>query len=122
MMAVIHDRINKKIGVEIKSKIRSRSYVNGRMVFIKICIHKGYSKQEISNYLDVHHSSILYALNHFDSYIYQDDKLKDTYQEMYDFFMSFNLLQKVDELTYTIKNLENQIKQLKLHNIKPTKH
>ena len=61
-------------------------------------------------------------MQRFEIYMYQDDKLQEKYEKLYDFFMSFRLLQKVDELMHTIKNLENQIKQLKLHNINPTKH
>ena len=122
MMAAIHDKVNKEFGIEIKAKIKSRNYVNGRMVFIKLCRHKEYNNIEICEYLDINHSTITHLMQRFEIYMYQDDKLQEKYEKLYDFFMSFRLLQKVDELMHTIKNLENQIKELKLHNINPTKH
>lgn len=110
----IFDLICEVCGVDIKKRSQQRKYVYARMIFTRIMRLYSYTYPEIAETLGMHHSSIIYLNDHFDILFPQDYDFRLKYNEIEKKIMGVDKSKTLQDLTYKIKSLENQIKDLKL--------
>jgi hypothetical protein len=114
MKEIVYDIVCERCGVDIKKRSRERKYVYPRMIFIKIMRLYSYSYPEIGKFLGMHHSSIIYANESFDIIFPQDYDLRVKYNEIEKKVIGVERSNNLQDLTYKIKSLQNQLKDLKL--------
>ena len=114
MKEKIFDLVCEVCGVDIKKRSQKRKYVYPRMIFTRIMRLYSYTYPEIAKTLGMHHSSIIYLNDYFDIILPQDFDFRLKYNEIEKKIMGVDKSKTLQDLTYKIKSLENQIKDLKL--------
>ncbi len=100
---------------------RTETWVDARRYYYVILREMGYTYQEISNSIGMHHTSVLHHLNSFDHLYKNDKKTRETYKKIRAEFVGDawlnNVREKsVEELVDIIFSLEKSNKSLNLYN------
>ena len=80
------DIVNMHFDLDILTKTHKKEYVDGRMVFTKILIDKGYGPSRISRILKKNHASILNYKKKMSYYLMADPELQQKYEDCLEAF------------------------------------
>jgi len=117
------------IEVDIRKKTNERDYVDGRFIFAKIMVDRGYSLVELGKHIKKHHSTIIHYKRSCNDLLDTNPLFSSKYFECRDRFMhgkedyahmgnQIELKNQIDKLILDNKNLTKKLEKYKrLNNI-----
>ena len=113
--------INKYYGIDCVKFCRERRYIDARMVLYKILRDLKFSYNDIGNFVNKNHSTIINAVSKFEAYVDYEPNLLMAYQDISDIYLAATdknpiFFMRNEELVSHIISLEKQNKYLHLTN------
>jgi hypothetical protein len=116
--ASLREFVNNLFGVEVRSVIRKREYVNARLVYCKILRDRGHTVVEIAKSIHKHHSSIIHYCSYVDTVVVQDETLAEKYLLCKGLFSNDSPIDYTADMMKRIKLLEDENERLLSHKLK----
>lgn len=128
-MEELVDIIKDIVEVDIKKKTNERDYVDGRFIFAKIMVDRGYSLVDLGKHIKKHHSTIIHYKRSCNDLLDTNPLFQSKYFECRDKFMDgkedfsnmgsqIELKNQIDKLILDNRNLTKKLDKYKrLHNI-----
>ena len=114
----LREFVNHLFGVEIRSVVRRREFVNARLVYCKILRDRGHTVVEIAKSISKHHSSIIRYCGYVDTVITQDETLAEKYLLCKQLFPKESPIDYNADLIKRIKLLEEENEKLLYNKLK----
>ncbi len=111
----LREAVELEFSCNLRSRVRRRNYVNGRMTFAYILRKRGFTVASIGLHMGRDHSSIIHYLKNIDWCLKTDIDFRDTFKKIFTEFQTLDrsvFLMGNDELKKELVSCRNQIKEL----------
>tara|TARA_R110000868_G_scaffold9795_7_gene48258 strand:- start:14687 stop:15220 length:534 start_codon:yes stop_codon:yes gene_type:complete len=113
----LREAVELEYACSLRSRVRRRNYVNGRMTFAYILRKRGFTVASIGFYMGRDHSSIVHYLKNIEWYLKTDVQFRTTFEKVFTEFHTDEhsiFLMGNDELKKELITCRHQLKELNL--------